>query len=76
MKKPQRKKKSPGGLSRFQDRLLELLAAGKKPRDVRKTLLADKTLADFHAYIETMDDPMLEVAAELIGKWGVKGRPS
>jgi hypothetical protein len=73
-KKPQRKKKS-AGLARFQDRLLELLAAGKKPREVRKAMLADETLAEFHPYIETMDDPMLEVAAELIGKWGVKVRP-
>ncbi|MEZ0225790.1 MAG: hypothetical protein ACAH83_14640 [Alphaproteobacteria bacterium] len=74
-KKPPRKKK-PAGLARFQDRLLELLAAGKKPREVRKAMLADKTLAEFHPYIETMDDPMLAVAAELIGKWGVKGKPS
>ena len=76
MKKPPRKKKPTGGLARFQDRLLELLAAGKKPREVRKAMLADKSLSEFHPYIETMDDPMLAVAAELIGKWGVKGRPS
>ena len=76
MKKPQRKKKPAGGLACFQDRLLELLAAGKKPREVRKALLADDNLAEFHVYIEIMDDRMLEVAAELTGKWGVKGRPS
>lgn len=76
MKKPLRKKKPREGLSLFQDRLLELLALGKSPRQVRKALLADENLTEFHAYIEIMDDRMLEVAAELTGKWGVKGRPS
>ena len=63
-------------LARFQDRLLELLAAGKTPGAVRTELLADPALKEFHAYVEAMEPQMLEVAAELVKKWGTRGKPS
>jgi hypothetical protein len=65
----------PTPLARFQDRLLELLADGKSPDAVRAALLADPALKDFHAYAEAMEPRMLEVAAELARKWGVRGKP-
>jgi hypothetical protein len=65
-------KTSPSGVAQFQDRLLELLWQGKSPRQVRRALLSDPALADFHAYIRRMDDSMIEVARELASKWGVK----
>jgi hypothetical protein len=63
-------------LARFQDRLLELLAAGKTPEAVRAELLADPSLEEFHPYVEAMEPHMLDVAAELVKKWGTRGKPS
>ena len=75
MPKKQLKKKA-SALERFQDQLLLLLEQGKKPATIRKTLLTDPALAEFHDYIKAMDDHMIDVAAELIGKWSTKGKPS
>ena len=53
-----------------------MLEEGKEPSRIRAALLDDPALAEFHAYIGSMDDKMIEVAAELIGKWSTKGKPS
>ncbi len=66
----------PAPVARFQDRLLELLAAGKTHEQVRAELLADEKLKEFHAYVEAMEPHMLDVAAELVRKWGTRGKPS
>jgi hypothetical protein len=64
------------GLARFQDRLLKLLSEKRAPADIRAALLAEPSLAEFHDYIGSMDDHMLEVARELVGKWSTRGKPS
>lgn len=61
----------PDALSHFQSRLLEELWADRPPEETRRALLADVALEDFHAYIMGMEPAMLEVAAELVRKWGV-----
>lgn len=58
-------------LAHFQSRLLEELWAGKGAEETRAALLADGTLAPFHAYIAGMEIEMLDVASDLVRKWGV-----
>ncbi len=58
------------GLALFQSRLLQLLWEEDDPETVRRTLLADAALAEFHGYIKSMDARMIVVAAELVRKWG------
>jgi hypothetical protein len=55
----------------FQERLMRLLRDGLPPEEIRAALLADKELAGFRDYINAMEPRMLEVANELIVKWGV-----
>lgn len=66
----------PDKLAYFQDQLLQLLWRGGTPEDIRLALLADPQLAAFHAYISSMDAHMIEIAGELVHKWGVTGKPS
>jgi hypothetical protein len=61
----------PDTLAHFQSRLLEELWAGRGAEETRAALLADGTLAPFHAYIAGMELEMLDVAADLVRKWGV-----
>lgn len=58
------------GLALFQDRLLQLLWENGNPAEIRAALLDDAELAAFHDYVRGMDDRMIEVAAELVHKWG------
>ena len=58
------------GLALFQSRLLQLLWEEDDPEAVRRALLGDSALAEFHGYIKSMDTRMIEVAAELVRKWG------
>lgn len=60
-----------GTLAHFQSRLLEELWAGRGAEETRAALLADGTLASFHAYIAGMEPEMLDVASDLVRKWGV-----
>jgi len=61
----------PDTLAHFQSRLLEELWAGRGAEETRAALLADSALAPFHAYISAMEPAMLDVAADLVRKWGV-----
>lgn len=58
------------GLALFQSRLLQLLWESGNPAGIRQALLDDAALAEFHGYVRGMDDRMIEVAAELVHKWG------
>jgi len=58
------------GLALFQHRLLQLLWENSNPAEIRQALLDDAALAEFHGYVRGMDDRMIEVAAELVRKWG------
>lgn len=57
-------------LSHFQAVLLETLAKSRTPEDWLATLLASPSSAPFRDYVAGFQPPMLEVASELIHKWG------
>lgn len=57
-------------LAHFQSRLLQALWEEEDAEAVRRVLLADDSLAEFHAYVEGMETRMIEVACELVRKWG------
>lgn len=61
----------PESLAHFQSRLLEELWAGRGAEETRAALLADSTLAPFHAYIAGMEIEMIDVASDLVRKWSV-----
>jgi hypothetical protein len=57
-------------LANFQAALLELLDTQQDLKDMRSQLQQNPAFAPFQEYINTFDDKMLEVAAELVKKWG------
>jgi hypothetical protein len=57
-------------LANFQAALLELLDTQQDLKDMRSQLQQNPAFAVFQEYINTFDDKMLEVAAELVKKWG------
>lgn len=57
-------------LAEFQAVMLELLDDNLAPQEIVARLQADPRLADYHDYIATFEPRMVEVAAELIKKWG------
>lgn len=57
-------------LAHFQSRLLQALWEEEDAEAVRRALLQDASLAEFHAYVTAMEPRMIEVAAELVRKWG------
>lgn len=61
------------GLAYFQEKFLELLWNETDPEEIRCALLSDPKLMEFQAYIEAMDAHMIEIAHELVHKWGVGG---
>lgn len=59
-------------LESFQAILLDALATGESAEAVRARLLAMPALAAYHAYIASFDPRMIDVARELVNKWGRK----
>lgn len=59
-------------LARYQARLLELLAE-KPPAAVAAELKADPALGELGAYADDWDPRMVELAAELLERWGRRG---
>jgi hypothetical protein len=57
-------------LANFQAALLELLDTQQDFNDMRSQLQQNPAFAPFQEYIDTFDERMLEVAAELVKKWG------
>lgn len=57
-------------LSNFQAVLLDTLAESRSPEEWLATLLASPGSAPFRDYVAGFQPPMLEVASELINKWG------
>jgi hypothetical protein len=57
-------------LANFQAALLELLDTQQDLDVMRSQLQQNPAFAPFKAYIDTFDERMLEVAAELVKKWG------
>jgi len=62
-------------LAAVQARLLELLDAHDDPAEVLAALRADPSLAAFADWFDGWDPRMVEVAAELVKKWGRRDRP-
>lgn len=58
------------GLALFQHKFMQLLWEVQDAEEIRATLLADAALSEFHGYIKGMDRRMIEVASELVHKWG------
>jgi hypothetical protein len=74
---------SPDNIAEFQSLLLEILDSQQDANTIREILNADIALTqigDRHSqrelakYIETSDPVMLEIAALLVKKWGLKSR--
>lgn len=57
-------------LAVYQARLLELVRSPRTPAQIRDELAADPRLAILRPYIATLDDRALEVARELVARWG------
>ncbi len=54
----------------FQKRLLDLLNQIDDPEKILFLLRTDPSLGPYRAYIETFESRMVEVAVELVRKWG------
>lgn len=57
-------------LAAFQDALLDLLDQGLPVEAVRERLREDPAFAAFRDYAAAIEPRMLEVAGELVRKWG------
>ena len=57
-------------LARFQAVLLDLLAQGHPPATIIARLRTDPQLAYYADYVATFEPRMVEVAIELVAKWG------
>lgn len=64
--------RSEPGLAEFQSKLLLLLDSGKDASEIRTFLLQDPEIARYHAYVESWEEPMLDLAKVLTRKWGVR----
>jgi hypothetical protein len=60
----------PDALADFQDALLNLLAEGLPVERIRERLRDDPAFAAFRDYVIAIEPRMLEVAVELVRKWG------
>ena len=59
-------------LAEFQAELLELLARSNAPADAMDALKAMKTTQELADYVAGFEPRMVEVAAVLVKKWGVR----
>lgn len=57
-------------IAEFQSSLLELLDRSERPEDVIRALRADRRFAELSEYIDSFEPRMVEVAQELVSKWG------
>lgn len=61
---------APHNLAAFQAALLHLLAEDLPPEEFRRRLKSDAAFEPYQDYIATFEPRMIEVAAELVKKWG------
>ena len=57
-------------LAAFQDALLDLLDRGLPVEQIEERLREDPAFAAFRDYADSIEPRMLEVAGELVRKWG------
>lgn len=60
-------------LADYQEALLELLFKSESAEEILFHLRHEAVFAPFADYIETFEPRMLEVAMQLVKKWGEKG---
>jgi len=61
---------SDGQLARFQAALLDALDQGQAPQELIECLQRDPQHAEFAAYVGSFEPRMVEIAIELVAKWG------
>ena len=59
-------------IANYQSKLLELLDTKQTPDEIKEELLKDQDLKELHDYLSKIEPRMLEVASELVKKWGHK----
>ena len=57
-------------LASFQSTLLEKLSSQDEPDLIKATLQQEPLSPVLHDYVQTFDLEMVEIAAELVKKWG------
>ncbi len=57
-------------LASFQSTLLEKLSSQDEPDLIKATLQQEPLSPALHDYVQTFDLEMVEIAAELVKKWG------
>lgn len=62
-------------LARFQDALLTLLSSGMSIDEIEHALRTDVSFDPFREYVATFEPRMIEVAVELLEKWGHRAAP-
>ncbi len=65
----------PDALADFQDALLNLLDQGLPVERIREKLRDDPAFTEFRDYATAIEPRMLEVAVELMRKWGRRRTP-
>ena len=61
---------STDDLTAFQSALLDLLSRDLSSAEMQAKLRSDAAFACYHEYVQAMEPRMLEVAVELVKKWG------
>ena len=59
----------------YQDSLLKALSEAAGPEQARQALLKSVGAGPLRAYVEAMEDKMLDIALELMKKWARPGTP-
>ncbi|NEQ25954.1 MAG: hypothetical protein F6K28_44265 [Microcoleus sp. SIO2G3] len=57
-------------LSKFQSTLLEALSSQDKPNVIKATLQQEVLSPALQDYVQSFEPEMVEIAAELVKKWG------
>lgn len=57
-------------LARFQSALMDLLAQNLSAAELESRLLSDAAFIPFRQYLQGCEPRMLQVAADLVKKWG------
>lgn len=57
-------------LASFQSRLLETLSSQDEPNVIKATLQQEPLSPALQDYVQTFSPEMVEIAAELVKKWG------
>ena len=59
-------------LASYQRALLAILSSGASTEEIQERLRSEPEFRPFQKYVESFEPRMIEVAVELIGKWGCR----